>query len=348
MSRIVTSLATAGALALALIAAPVAAAHDSMSSPTPLVSGVAQQEDTTSYTVQGSEQNTYLPLTSQCGSGQNVGVVKTAWYSIQGTGGQATVTTAGSTFDTILFAYANSARGLGVACNDDSSGALTSSISFPTAAGATYYLQAGTSCDESAWPCPAANGGTLRILGTVAPPPIRTDVDGDGVNASQFGGPDCNDNDVRVHPGALDTPGDGIDQNCDGHDAALRRPSALKVAVSIAAHVHKRYTLVGKLAARDVPAGSTVTVSCASKKLGCRFTSKSTSTKVATTIHLTKLVGKALTKAKLRNGATIEVRVTGSGRVGTFTRFTFRKGKAPTRATLCLPPGSTKPQKVCS
>lgn len=46
------------------------------------------------------------------------------------------------------------------------------------------------------------------------------DWDRDGV-ASHFaiGGTDCNDLDPDVYPGAFDWPDDGIDQNCNGHDA---------------------------------------------------------------------------------------------------------------------------------
>ena len=40
--------------------------------------------------------------------------------------------------------------------------------------------------------------------------------------------------------------------------------------------------------------------------------------------------------------------MTSAGQIGQVTRFTFRKGKTPTKATLWLPPGATKPQKVCS
>jgi hypothetical protein len=346
MSRVAMSIATVGAIALALSAAPVALAADAMSMPTPLVNGVAQQVDTSGYLIDPGEPNT-TTFPNDCGSGHPVGLSHTAWYSIAGTGGPATVTTANSLFDTAVFAYAISAGGPGVACNDDSGGGLTSSITFATSPGVTYYIQVGSECDTVP-SCSTANGGMLRILATVAAAPNH-DLDGDGVIGAQFGGIDCNDNDVRVHPGALDVPGDGIDQDCDGHDAALPRPSALKIPVAITTHVHKRYTLVAKLAARDVPAGSTVTVSCATKKLGCKFKSKTASAmKVTTTIHLTKVVGKALTKAKLKKGATIEVRVTSPGHIGSFTRFTFRKGKAPTRATLCLPPGAAKPQKVCS
>ncbi len=46
------------------------------------------------------------------------------------------------------------------------------------------------------------------------------DIDRDGV-ASQLaiGGTDCDDFDPDVYPGAFDWPEDGIDQNCNGHDA---------------------------------------------------------------------------------------------------------------------------------
>lgn len=44
------------------------------------------------------------------------------------------------------------------------------------------------------------------------------DLDGDGAIASTAGGTDCDDGEAETHPGARDTVGDGVDQDCDGGD----------------------------------------------------------------------------------------------------------------------------------
>ena len=45
--------------------------------------------------------------------------------------------------------------------------------------------------------------------------PGDTDEDGDGYSANQG---DCDDDDASIHPGAMDSCGDGIDQDCSGED----------------------------------------------------------------------------------------------------------------------------------
>lgn len=51
------------------------------------------------------------------------------------------------------------------------------------------------------------------------------DRDGDGY-AGRLGGGDCREGDPAIEPGAVDVPGDGIDQDCSGEDAVA--PSAIK------------------------------------------------------------------------------------------------------------------------
>ena len=50
------------------------------------------------------------------------------------------------------------------------------------------------------------------------------DADGDGYGAQEptsaaaASGTDCDDTDAEIHPAAKETPGDGVDANCDGSD----------------------------------------------------------------------------------------------------------------------------------
>jgi len=41
------------------------------------------------------------------------------------------------------------------------------------------------------------------------------DLDGDGYSSAEG---DCDDEDENIHPEAEETPGDGVDSNCDGED----------------------------------------------------------------------------------------------------------------------------------
>lgn len=47
------------------------------------------------------------------------------------------------------------------------------------------------------------------------------DQDSDGYSAKPGFCSDCNDRDPKIHPGAVDPTGDGVDQDCDGRDGPL-------------------------------------------------------------------------------------------------------------------------------
>ncbi|MGH2385398.1 MAG: hypothetical protein ACRDGB_10165 [Candidatus Limnocylindria bacterium] len=69
---------------------------------------------------------------------------KTAWWTFEGTGGDVTVDTAGSDFDTVLGVYTDDGGGLvPIGCVDDVEESLQARITVGTEAGVTYYLQAG-------------------------------------------------------------------------------------------------------------------------------------------------------------------------------------------------------------
>lgn len=77
-------------------------------------------------------------------------------------------------------------------------------------------------------------GHAFRAGGGLAPSLLGaledwTDRDHDGTGA-HFGGSDCDEGDPSRRPGALEIPGDGIDQDCDGIDPPRAATSDIKSA----------------------------------------------------------------------------------------------------------------------
>jgi len=71
-----------------------------------------------------------------------------------------------------------------------------------------------------------------------------SDHDKDGYSA-RFGGGDCNDKDPLINPGALDVPGNGIDEDCSGADTpAPSTPIPDPVAAKAAKPRHKPRNLI--------------------------------------------------------------------------------------------------------
>jgi hypothetical protein len=153
------------------------------------------------------------------------------------------------------------------------------------------------------------------------------DADHDGVSPPV----DCNDGSAAIHPGAADTPGDGVDQDCSGSDAQLP---------PIPARVRDRWTVTNAwaqltaLTVRGVPTGGKVAVDC--KGRGCPFARRTVKVR-----HGRADAGKPFAHRRLKPGTTVQVTITAPGYVGKVMRYRFAgHRKVPSGKALCLPPGA--------
>jgi hypothetical protein len=332
------------AVVVLLVVPAPARASDSNATPSALTSGVTATADTTGYTVEPGEQNTTAPFNQQCGSPYNVGVARTAWYTIVGAGGPVTVNTNGSAYDTALFVYAGSAAGGVVACNDDQSDSNTaSSVSFPGTTGTTYFIQVGRACNEQPGSMCTSNppAGALAVTATAAGTVTTGDLDHDGYVSAALAGPDCDDGKPAIHPGATDVPHDGIDQDCSGKDAPYPR---LRVTASVSVGYARRFTIISALKLTGAPRGAKIALTCSSRRKGCRFTRRTVTVRSSRPVQL----GKYLKKAHYKKGATVTLLVTRPGYIGTRIRYTIRIRHLPRKTIRCTQPGSTRPRTTCS
>jgi hypothetical protein len=244
-------------------------------------------------------------------------------------------------------------------------------VSHTYAAGGTYPVTV-TSTDS------LGNSSSLTRMISVAgpPPPCGDDCDGDGYPASV----DCDDSRAALHPGAVDVPGDGVDQDCVGGDAPNRdrdsdgyltpsdcndtnpkiHPDAQEIPgneidedcaggaapfPTLPSSIYTAWDRVPfrltSLTVRKVIRGTRISVRCRGK--GCPR--KTFVTQVRRNRNAVSVIGRLAT-ARLRRGATVDVRATKSGYDGVMKRIVVRDAaQNPQRIDFCLPSLRTRPRR---
>lgn len=116
----------------------------------------------------------------------------------------------------------------------------------------------------------------------------------------------------------------------------------LNVDATMSVKFFRKYTLVTHLFVSKAPKGSTIKVSCKGK--GCK--KKSVTQRVKKKKSKIDLV-KLLKSAHLGKKAVVTVQVTQPGFNGVVVRFKIKITASPSKSTLCLPSGATKPRNSC-
>ena len=105
----------------------------------------------------------------------------------------------------------------------------------------------------------------------------------------------------------------------------------------------KRFIFLLRLRVKAPPQGAVAELRCKGRR--CPFKRKRVSRIRRNRIDVFKALSKR--QRRFRPRQTLQLRITAPNHIGKVVRFRLRRGKIPNGQTLCLPPGATKPQKIC-
>ena len=166
------------------------------------------------------------------------------------------------------------------------------------------------------------------------PPPPPPDQDGDGFTAGQ----DCNDLDPAIRPGAVEVPGNAVDENCDGIRADL---PPITAGVSSGWSVRGARVTIARLLITGVRRDATVELRCAGRR--CPIHRRRAGAPRRGRVNLLASIRRV--RRRFRAGQTLEVRITSPNRIGKVVRYRLVRGRPPVGRRLCLRPGATAPHR---
>lgn len=207
----------------------------------------------------------------------------------------------------------------------------------------TYAAAGAFTVTVTATDAAGNKASTTRLIQVTAPPvtpppaPGDVDKDGDGVPARL----DCNDGDAKIKPGAAEVRGNKVDENCDGRTDPY---TTVGMSTSLSwDRLRKGSTRIKALKVERLLKGDVVSLTCATKKRGCRkAATRKTTVKKGTSISFNTYV-KGMT---LSPNATLVVKVTRTNAISRIVTYKMVRKKDPSKRTRCQDPGA-KPTKAC-